>query len=83
MIHFDSLYPCAVGIDGLSSAISGTGVPGCSVAQLPRVPIEDVKKIGGDLGDSDESLMRFNAPAICGSNDWSARLKLTCHWLSK
>ena len=82
MIHLDSLYPCAVEMDGFSSATSGTGVPGFSAAQLPRVPIEDVKKIGGNLVDSDESLMRFNAPAICGSNDWSARLKLTCHWLS-
>ena len=54
-------------------------MPGCSEAQLPKVPIEDVKKIGRELCDSDESLIRFTAPAIWGSNDGSIRLKLTCH----
>lgn len=83
VIHFDSLYPCAAGIDGFSNATSGTGVLGCSLTQLLRVPIEDVKKIGGNLGDSDDNLTRLIAPEICGSNDGSARLKLTCHWLSK
>ena len=82
VIHFDSLYPCAIETDGSSRATSGTAVPGCSEAQLPRVPIEDVKNIGRKLRDSDESVMRFKAPVMCGSNDWSARLKLTCHWLS-
>lgn len=42
----------------------------------------DVKNIGGELEEFEDSLMRLATPAMCGSNDGRERLKSTCHWLS-
>jgi hypothetical protein len=67
---------------GSSSATSGTDCPGFFSAHLPRVPIEEVKYIGGDWGEDAESLIKPREPSTNGSKDESARLKLTAHWLS-
>lgn len=42
----------------------------------------DVKNIGGELEEADDSRIRLETPAMCDSKDGRERLKSTCHWLS-
>lgn len=42
----------------------------------------EVKNIGAELREAEESFMRFETPATCGSKDIREILKSTCHWLS-
>lgn len=65
-----------------SKADSGTLSSGYLLAQLSKVEMLDVNKIGGLFGDWIERSIRFLTPAMCGSKDSRFRLKSTCHWSS-
>jgi hypothetical protein len=67
---------------GSSSAVSGTGSVPCLTDQLPRIPILEVKHMGGELGEDADRWMRLRVPWMCGVKEERERLKFTCHWLS-